>query len=75
MNGAQRDNEVKQWPRWDAQPRSGNDKRRITILPPEATDTDKPISHSLLANSLLESLAFRHINIVEEEYAVSQVGI
>ena len=46
-----------------------------TILPPEATDTHKPIAHSLLVNSILESLSFRHINVVKDEYAVSNDGM
>ncbi|HLY40494.1 MAG TPA: DUF932 domain-containing protein [Terracidiphilus sp.] len=45
------------------------------ILPPEATDTHKPIAHIQLVNSLLESLSFRHINVVKEEFAVSQDGM
>ena len=45
------------------------------ILPPEATDTHKPIAHSLLVNSILESLSFRHINVVHDEYAVSNDGM
>lgn len=47
----------------------------VTILPPEATDTHKPIAHIHLVNSLLESLSFRHINVVKEEYAVSTDGM
>jgi hypothetical protein len=47
----------------------------VTILPPEATDTHKPIAHSLLVNSILESLSFRHINVVHDEYAVSTDGM
>jgi hypothetical protein len=45
------------------------------ILPPEPTATHKPIAHSLLVDSILESLSFRHINVVKEEYAVSQDGM
>lgn len=45
------------------------------ILPPEATDTHKPIAHIHLVNSLLESLSFRHISVVKEEYAVSNDGM
>lgn len=45
------------------------------ILPPESTDTHKPIAHIALVNSLLESLSFRHINVVKEQYAVSQDGM
>src|ERR1019366_841455 len=45
------------------------------ILPPESTDTHKPIAHITLVNSLLESLSFRHINVVKDEYAVSSDGM
>jgi len=47
----------------------------VEILPPEATDTHKPIAHIHLVNSILESLSFRHINVVREEYAVSPDGM
>ena len=47
----------------------------VDILPPEATDTHKPIAHIHLVNSILESLSFRHINVVKEEYAVSPDGM
>jgi hypothetical protein len=47
----------------------------VTILPPEPTDTHKPIAHSLLVDSIVESLSFRHISVVREEYAVSQDGM
>jgi Domain of unknown function (DUF932) len=46
-----------------------------TILPPEPTDTFKPIAHSELVRQVLEGLAFRHINIVNDEYAVSEDGM
>ncbi len=45
------------------------------ILPPERTATHQPIAHSLLVTSLIESLSFRHINVVKEEYAVSADGM
>jgi hypothetical protein len=48
----------------------------LAIIPaPEATDTFKPIPHITLVNSLLETLAFRHINVVKDEYAVSKDGM
>lgn len=47
----------------------------VTILPPQATDTHKPIAHISLVESLLESLSFRHISVVKEEYAVSADGM
>lgn len=45
------------------------------IETPEATDTFQPIPHTRLIESLEESLAFRHIQIVREEYAVSPDGM
>jgi hypothetical protein len=47
----------------------------VEILPPEPTDTFKPVAHSELVNSILETLSFRHINVVKDEYAVSQDGM
>jgi hypothetical protein len=47
----------------------------VEILPPEGTDTFKPIPHIELVNSILEGLSFRHINIVKDEYAVSEDGM
>jgi hypothetical protein len=45
------------------------------IKAPEATDTFKPIPHISLVQAVLETLAFRHINIVKEEFAVSKDGM
>jgi hypothetical protein len=42
---------------------------------PEATNTFQPIPHVRLIESLEESLAFRHISIMREEYAVSPDGM
>jgi hypothetical protein len=39
------------------------------------TDTFKPIAHHLLIQQLEEALAFRHIQIVRDEYAVSADGM
>lgn len=47
----------------------------VAILPPEPTDTFKPIAHSELVNSVLNGLAYRHINVVRDEYAVSEDGM
>jgi Domain of unknown function (DUF932) len=47
----------------------------VDILPPDSTDTHKPIAHIHLVNSILESLSFRHINVVRDEYAVSPDGM
>jgi len=45
------------------------------ILPPQPTDTFKPIAHNELVTSLIESLAFRQISIIRDEYAVSEDGM
>jgi hypothetical protein len=45
------------------------------ILPPEPTDTFKPIGHADLVNQIIEGLSFRHINVVRDEYAVSEDGM
>jgi hypothetical protein len=44
------------------------------IKTPEATDTFRPIPHVELINTLIETLSFRHIRVVAEEYAVSPEG-
>jgi hypothetical protein len=45
------------------------------ILPPEPTSTHKPIAHHDLVHAIVESLSFRHINVVSEEYAISTDGM
>ena len=45
------------------------------ILPPEPTDTFKPIGHADLVRQVIEGLSFRHINVVRDEYAVSEDGM
>lgn len=48
----------------------------LAVIPtPEPTDTFRPIPHFQLANSLIETLSFRHINVVEDEYTVSEDGM
>jgi hypothetical protein len=48
----------------------------LTALPvPESTETFKPIPHALLIDRLEEALAFRHISITRDEYAVSKDGM
>ena len=50
-------------------------KELAEIPTPAGTETHHPIPHIEIVNSLLETLAFRHINIVRDEYAVSQDGM
>jgi hypothetical protein len=44
------------------------------IVTPEATDTFRPIPHHELIDTLVETLSFRHIQVVQEEYAVTPDG-
>lgn len=44
------------------------------IETPEATDTFRPIPHHELIDTLVETLSFRHIQVVQEEYAVTPDG-
>src|SRR5438445_13882931 len=45
---------------------------QLATLPvPEATLTHKPIPHHQIVESLVQTLGFRHIGVVNEEYAVS----
>jgi hypothetical protein len=47
----------------------------VTILPPEATDTFKPIKHADLVDEVHEALARRQLSVVRDEYAVSEDGM
>lgn len=47
----------------------------VTILPPEGTDTFRPIQHSHLIDEVHEALARRQIGVVKDEYAVSDDGM
>jgi hypothetical protein len=42
---------------------------------PEATLTHKPVPHHVIVETLAETLSFRHIGVVSEEYAVSFDGM
>jgi hypothetical protein len=42
---------------------------------PEKTDTFKPIPHHELVEQILQSLSFRRLSVVREEYAVSPDGM
>jgi hypothetical protein len=48
----------------------------LSLIPvPEETDTFKPIPHNVLIDKLEEALAFRHIQITNDEYAISGDGM
>ena len=42
---------------------------------PDATLTHKPVPHHVIVEALVETLSFRHIGVVNEEYAVSFDGM
>jgi hypothetical protein len=49
---------------------------QLAMVPcPPGTATHKPIPHIELVNSVLDGLAMRQINIVSDEYAVSEDGM
>jgi hypothetical protein len=51
-------------------------RQDLSLVPiPPATDTFKPIAHAALIDELERSLAFRHIQVVRDEYAVSPDGM
>jgi hypothetical protein len=44
----------------------------LKMIPvPESTRTFKPIPHCEIVEALVETLSFRHIGVVRDEYAVS----
>lgn len=45
------------------------------ISAPPATDTHKPVPHIQIVEALTEALAFRHLQVVRDEYAVSPDGM
>jgi hypothetical protein len=45
------------------------------IAIPEATRTHQPVPHHQIVEALVETLSFRHIGVVNEEYAVSSDGM
>jgi hypothetical protein len=48
----------------------------LSLVPtPTATATHKPIPHIEVVNGLIETLGFRHIAVVKDEYAVSRDGM
>src|SRR5437867_9787559 len=50
------------------------DELRAIPAPP-ATETHKPIPHYDVVHALIETLGFRHIHVVRDEYAVSPDGM
>jgi hypothetical protein len=45
------------------------------IITPEGTATHHPLPHYTIVEALIEALAFRHISVMRDEYAVSTDGM
>jgi len=51
-------------------------REQLALIPsPEGTDTYQPLAHHDIVAALLETLAFRQISVVRDEYAVSEDGM
>jgi len=51
-------------------------REQLNVVPtPEGTLTHHPLAHHTIVEALLEALAFRHISVMRDEYAVSQDGM
>jgi len=51
-------------------------REQLQIVPtPEGTSTHHPLAHHTIVEALLEALAFRHISVFRDEYAVSEDGM
>jgi hypothetical protein len=42
---------------------------------PAGTTTHRPVPHIEVVQALIETLGFRHISVVKDEYAVSRDGM
>src|SRR6266478_5390654 len=51
-------------------------REELTLVPtPPATETHRPVPHHEIVQALVETLGFRHIGVVRDEYAVSPDGM
>lgn len=51
-------------------------REELQVIPaPEGTRTHQPIRHFEIVDALVETLSFRHIGVVRDEYAVSDDGM
>jgi hypothetical protein len=51
-------------------------REELALVPtPPATDTHRPVPHHEIVQALAETLGFRHIGVVHDEYAVSPDGM
>ena len=51
-------------------------RQELALVPvPQATPTHRPLAHHEMVGGLLETLSFRHIEVVRDEYAISRDGM
>ena len=51
-------------------------RQELAAVPtPQATATHRPVPHVEIVETLVETLSFRHIGVVKDEYAVSKDGM
>jgi len=51
-------------------------REELALVPtPSATNTHRPVPHHEVIGALIETLGFRHIGVVHDEYAVSPDGM
>ena len=51
-------------------------REELAMVPtPPATATHRPVSHQVIVEALVETLGFRQIGVIREEYAVSSDGM
>ena len=51
-------------------------RESLALVPtPLPTETHRPIPHHEVVQALIETLGFRHIGVVQDEYAVSPDGM
>lgn len=52
------------------------DREELALVPtPPATETHRPIPHHEIVRALIETLGFRQIGVVDDEYAISPDGM
>jgi hypothetical protein len=51
-------------------------REELALIPtPEATRSHQPVPHHEIVQALIETLSFRHIGVVKDEYGVSSNGM
>lgn len=50
-------------------------REELALVPtPQGTATHRPVPHIEVVNALIETLGFRHVGVVKDEYAVDKTG-